>query len=387
MAEEQNSAVQPVAGSIEEAAERIRQRREKVEPTGKTGTGEEADDTTRNASSEDEGAAAEDESQESTGNAGTEDSEEGDGSDNASGSDDAGEGDDTVAAAGGDSDESDLALNSFKPEELNRKIKLKVDGEVIETTLREALRGHMRERDYTRKTEALRQLGEKHVQSRDQYDEGLSIVEALLTKERVPGFRTKEQWEALYAENPDEFAAERQRYLMAQESQTEAINALKAERARVAAERQGQMQAETTAYLVGQMQRLCTALKIDPKDPKAPEKRAEWMGKNINYLKRQGLSDRAIGSIQDADAFLIIDKARQFDEMKTNKQNAQGKQVVQARPVLQPQGGKPAARPSTAQVAEKNALQELKKTGSLDAATAALAARRRAREAAERRGR
>lgn len=386
MAEEQNSSTQPVAGSIEEAAHRIRARREQpAESTGNAGTGEEADSETRNQG-EIEGAEATDDSQEATGDAGTDESEEDGGSDDASSSDDAGEGSE-AAAAGGATDDSDLALNSFKPEELNRKVKLKVDGEVIETTLREALRGHMRERDYTRKTEALRQLGEKHVQSRDQYDEGLAIVEALLTKERVPGFRTKEQWEALYAESPDEFASERQRYLMAEESQKEAIDALKQERARVAAERQKVEQAESTAYLVGQMNRLCAALKIDSKDPDAPAKRAAWMGKNVAYLKKQGLSDRAIGSIQDADAFLIIDKARQFDEMKANKVNAQGKQVVQARPVLKPQGGKPAPRPTTAQVAETKALQELKKTGSVDAAAAAIGARRRAAEAALRRGR
>lgn len=266
------------------------------------------------------------------------------------------------------------ALKSLPAKELDRELYLPIGDQDPKTgeralekiTLREALRGSMRERDYTRKMMTVAEVAKHHVERRDQYEQVLPILVDQVKAHL--GDRTEAEWTALYDSDPIKWAHERDRF----NTNKQKLDALVGEQQRLAAEKQAESEAHQRMALVQEATRLRDHFKLQTAE------QVQQFDKEVrNYLKTGvGLSDAEIGMVNDHRSFIVIHKAMQFDKLMAARKTATTKTAQGNAPVLQP-GAKPGQQ-TGAKVAERKALDTLRKSGSMDAAAAALAARRKA---------
>ncbi len=275
--------------------------------------------------------------------------------------------------------EARSALEALPKKELDREIYLPIgeNGALEKTTLREALRGHLREADYTKKTMALaaerdntRKAQQEHVARRDRYDQILAVLETQ-AKEVVEtlGGRTQAEWDSLYERDAPRFYAEQAKLLEFQRKQEN----IAAEKQRVNSERQRENQERFIAHVTEQASKLRVMLEVkDQADETAK------VGAIQRYLKehpQHSFTDDEIKAIApDARAYVIIDKARRYDELMKAKGTVKDKQVVKT-PTAKPLAtgtSKPAA--TSAQVKAKQAVALHKKSQSIDSAGDAIAA-------------
>lgn len=266
-----------------------------------------------------------------------------------------------------------FSLDTWTEEELNRKVVLNIRGEPYETTVAEALKGHMREAVFTQKMQEASKVAELHVQRRDQYEQALPLLASIVEQQLANG-RTEEQWKELFDSDPIEYVREREIY----QQKREQFDALVQESKRIQHEKQMEAAQQTAKFLGGEVEKLCNYLGIKVDDPAA---RSKYVQGVYSYLKNSPdlrLSDSDCAAIMDHRAFKIIDKAMKYDALQKAKQTVKTKEVppVNNRPLVQT-GGKPAAaRATSAQIAEKKALGQLKQSGKIDDAAAAIGARR-----------
>ncbi|GGL48415.1 hypothetical protein [Caulobacter rhizosphaerae] len=233
---------------------------------------------------------------------------------------------------------------------------VKIDGQDVQVTLDEALRGYQREADYTRKTQALaadRKAFEDQQKAevsgeRKRTKELLTALEARLAEPE-----DTEDLEALRMSNPGEYAAR-----IADRMQREEIaRAAKAERQRLEAEeaREELATRETTAKeAMGKLLEAIPAWK-DPKVAQAD------MSKITDYAKAIGYADTDLNEILDHRLFIMAKDAAAYRALQAKKPQTQAKvEAVRT------------ARPGTAQtrtsaVTESTrAKQRLAKTGRVD---------------------
>lgn len=266
------------------------------------------------------------------------------------------------------------ALKALPAKELDREIYLPIGDQdpktgeraLEKTTLREALRGSMRERDYTRKMMVVAEVAKHHVERRDQYEQVLPIIVDQVKAHL--GDRSEAEWTQLYESDPIKWAHERDRF----NNNKQKLDALVGEQHRLAAEKQAEYEARERMQLVSEATKLRDHFKLQTK-----EQVQKFDTEIRDYLKRNlGLSEDEVRSINDHRSFITIHKAMQFDKLMAARKTATGKTAPGKAPVLQP-GTKPPQQTGV-KVAERKALDNLRKTGSMDAAANALAARRKA---------
>lgn len=362
--QEGNTGATPTAGNtIYDAAARIRELREgRQSPPVNAGTGDEgnqASATSGSAGEPDDTVLIEEPTGDGTGTT-VDDGIDGDG-----GKPPPPDGDGTDAR-----DDNGFALDSWKPEELDRKVKLKVNGEAVETTLREALRGHMRQQDYTRKTEEVNRTRDSYIEKRDRYGEVLAVLEPIV--EQSLGGRTDAEWNQLRLDDPQAYLLEREAF--AQKKQQ--LEATRAERQRIAAEQQQQFVAKHVERLQDEAEKFDRAFNIKPGDTAT---RLKIVKENCDYLRGMGMTDADINQIFDHRAFVLIEKARKYDAAVAAKKAADAKQVGTQQP-MKPGGGAQVqnARVTGKEIEAKKAMSELKRTGSISDAARAIAAQREA---------
>jgi len=353
-----NTGSESTAGAtIYDAAARIRELREKGQSQpSNDGTGDEAPDPNARAA-EDAGDNGPDE---------LNDDPTGDGTGEA-------EGDDGTTSPDGEGtnvpDDKGFVLNSWTPKQLDQKIKLKVGDELIETTVREAFRGHMRQTDYTRKTEELNRTRDSFIAERTRYGEVLAVLEPII--EQSIGGRTEEEWNALRDEDPQAYLLAREEYAQAKER----IEAARDERKRVHQEEQREILVKHTERLEGESKKFDAAFKIPPGDR---TKRLEIVKANCDYLRSMGMTDGDINTIFDHRAFVLIDKARRFDKIEADRKAAEKTRNPNPAPMKSGAGVQTQQRTTGKEIVAKKAEAQLKKSGSVRDAAALIRARREA---------
>jgi hypothetical protein len=264
-------------------------------------------------------------------------------------------------------------LETATPEELDRELYLPTGpgGELEKVTFRELVRGNLREADYTRKTQQVAQLATYHVQQRDMIETVLPVLIDQI-KQGI-GERSEEEWSDLFNRDPKEYAIQRDR---------ERINR---EKLQLAQATQQKFQEEKAAEANYQMQmhamREANALRTKLRDFKDKEAVSKFVNDVTSYLKKDpdiGATDNDIAAMLDHRIILLAGKAMKYDQMMQRKKAAEGKAApAKSAAPLKP-GVVRSQNVAPQQKQYEKARENLRKTGSIDAAAAAMAARREA---------
>lgn len=252
-----------------------------------------------------------------------------------------------------------------------QKYRVRVNGEEMEVTLNELREGFQLKSDYTRKMQELAdsrnemsQRAQAIEQSRQQYAQMLKAME-----ERYEALIPPEpNWEQLAKDDPAQYTRQRAAWDRLQKQ----LQSVQEERGKVQAEQNAQHQARMQQYLQGQRDAL---LKHRP-DLSDPEKWNSHFNDLNNYaIHEMGFSPQEVGSFLDHRVYLLLEKAHKYDALQNpGAQGSKGKPAGSKReiPNLAP-GSK--TRETAGNAKSRKAQQRLAKSGSLQDAAAAIAAR------------
>jgi len=195
------------------------------------------------------------------------------------------------------------------------RYKVKASGEEVEVTLNDLIKGYQREADYTKKTQTLaeqrkqveseRAVIEQAKQERDQYQQRLAAIEGALRQ------APQENLEALKENDPIGYAVK-----VAEQTQRERqLQAIGAERARIAEQQQAEQSQHLSQFLAVEAQKLSDAI-----PEYADEQKSVQVKKDIrDYAKKIGWSDQELASVYDSRAVLTLYKAMQYEKLMNNK--------------------------------------------------------------------
>ncbi|MGD9715209.1 MAG: hypothetical protein AB7V46_24610, partial [Thermomicrobiales bacterium] len=223
---------------------------------------------------------------------------------------------------------------------------VKVDGKDVQVTLKEALEGYSRTQDYTAKTQqiaearkAIEQEAASHRAARDQYEAILkSLQDKLGTEADEP---TQAQWDALKAENPDQYALAWTDY----QRRKEARKAVADEQERVSKQKSEEQLAQFRDYIKAENTKLLEKLP----SWSDPEKRKVGAKQVFDFASKQyGFSDEELSKAYDHRIVVMAEDARKYHALKTKMAN--GKTKLEAAPVVPP-------RARTPQLSGKNKLR------------------------------
>jgi predicted house-cleaning noncanonical NTP pyrophosphatase (MazG superfamily) len=240
------------------------------------------------------------------------------------------------------------------------RVRVKIDGEEIEVTLEEALKGYSRTSDYTRKTQELaaqRQAAESEFQGvrgeRAKYAELITQVEQALVDLTGP----EPDWAKIQLERPNDFPTE---WAQWQQRQTE-IKQLAEERQRAQGRVAEDQAATLREYTQQQQAKLLEALPEWKDAEKAKSEKAAI----VAYAEKAGFSREELSEVRDHRAIVMLRKAMLYDKAQAAKPAiaARIEKVRTATPGPSKQAPK-AASPGAA------ARQRLAKSGSIDDAAA-----------------
>tara|TARA_R110002051_G_scaffold194581_2_gene262838 strand:- start:5267 stop:6361 length:1095 start_codon:yes stop_codon:yes gene_type:complete len=269
-----------------------------------------------------------------------------------------------------DTDDDELEEESQGDEEEDDPLyAVKVDGEELEVNLDELLKSYSRQKDYTRKTQALSEnqkeidtLTQQHQaeiqqiqQERQQYMDSLSqvIENANLDKFNV-------DWERLKAEDPLEYITKKQEFADAKDK----VQQLQQQQQQAAA-RQQQAQQE---QLQTQMSYEHTQLVEKLPDWGEPEKQSKLAGDLRSYLSDQGYVPEEIDGLIDHRSFIVAHKAMMYDRIQ--KADPKGKKLQNKPRVIR--GGKGTTKAKGQRERVQQTRNRLKQTGHVRDAARAL---------------
>jgi len=246
----------------------------------------------------------------------------------------------------------------------NLKVRVKANGEELEVTLDEALKGYSRTANYTRDKQALAEHrkafeGEQTAvrEERARYATYLTQLEEAITQTTPK----EPDWAKLQQENPTGFPAEFAKWQVHKQE----MDDLKAEKERAQGVVAADQQKLREKHLEGETARL---LEIIPewKDPEAAK--AE-KAKLVAYAeKTYGFTPEELGNVVDHRPLVLLRKAMLWDAMQANKPVVQARiqKVIAATPGA-------SVTPKVTPEATK-ARQRLAKTGRMEDAAAAFEA-------------
>jgi hypothetical protein len=245
---------------------------------------------------------------------------------------------------------------------------VKVDGQELQVTLDEALKGYQRTADYTRKTQQLAELRKTHEAelaqyrtTRDQYAERLGKLETVINQAQPP----EPDWAKLRAEDPDRYAAEFADWNLMQTQRQKIV----AERQRVEAEQQREQLEVRQQQVEAERAKLAAALP-ELVDAEQGPKRREAL---ISYATAQGITAQELADTVDHRVLVALEKARRWDELQLQRKVLPMKRVTtQDTKTLTP--GTPKAAPTRAEKVKDDAMATFRKTGKVADAAAALLA-------------
>ena len=229
--------------------------------------------------------------------------------------------------------------------------KIEVDGEEI--TVEELKRGHLRQRDYTRKTQALaeeRQALQSEyaeiTQERAQYAQMLP----LLAQKIEQSVEQEPDWDTLYDADPTMAAKAERQWKKQQAERQEQMQAVQAEQQRLAQLQQQQMDQMRAQYLAQQREILPDVIP-EWRDSKVAAKEAQQVR---DFLLAEGFTEEDVSGLTNAAVVKIARKAMLYDQGSRNATAAKKKPKPSA-PTLRAgsRGSQPQPKSARVKVAQK----------------------------------
>lgn len=271
------------------------------------------------------------------------------------------ESDDTEPTDESDDESSEDTEESDEEDTPPTKVhRLKVDGEEIEVTEEELLKGYSRTADYTRKTQAL--AAEKQQfeaertavrEERQRYTESLAQLNEAL-KAQDP---EEPDWDTLRREDPAEYAATWALWQQYQQRKADVAAEMSREQQKLAQDQMEQLK----VHLSQEREKLVEAIPAwKDKDVAAREKK-----ELAEFAKAAGYTDEELSQVYDHRVMVLLRKAMLYDKAQKAKPSVQKK--IERVKVASP-GSAATTRPKNTEVAK--AKQRLAKSGSVQDAAA-----------------
>jgi len=278
--------------------------------------------------------------------------------------------DDDATEGESDEDEEETEDDDEEPDETPEidpekyTVKVKVDGEEVEVTLKELQDGYSRTQDYTRKTMDLAErrkaleVQEQAVQEQlGQWHTLLNQFKARLLAEQST--RTEAEWERLKQEDELAYYAERNKELMTQQR----IRAIEEEQQRVQQEQQKRYLDNLKETAQAEFKKLEAANPDWATDPEAKRRDIQAMQQ---YGQEMGFSQQELGSIIDHRALRVLQDAAKYRAMLAAKEKAKAKVKVTPK-AKSLKAGTPSKEPVKSTKLRK-ANERLKREQTVDAA-------------------
>lgn len=258
-----------------------------------------------------------------------------------------------------ESDEADGEPDESDTDEDEDVFDVTVDGETVQVTFDELLKGYSRTADYTRKTQAAaderRRIAEREAEletdlgasreKRQRYDGQLEVLEALL-RDAHP----KEPDPALRRSDPAEFAAQEAEFSAHQRR----LSAVEQERVRLRQEQAEEQQTRVQKLVRDENAKL---LKAIPEWTDA-EQRRKGQQELLEYIGQYGYTPDDLRNTVDHRLFVILQKAMKYD--RATKRTPKPRKGPKS-PTVRPGSGIPRRRGSVKDAARKRLAQ----TGSI----------------------
>ena len=256
------------------------------------------------------------------------------------------------------------------------RLKTKIDGQEGEVSLAELRKGYQLQRHFTQQQEAFlreRNSWEQARQQAEQQQQAQQVLAQEILNSQEDALRKEytRDWQTLRQDDPAEYAAQVAEYNQKLTNIRQRKEQLMTDMYRRQQEHEQQWQQQYQAHLVQEGQKLVEALGIEPGKVTEEVRQAKLSG-IMSYVQSQGISPQELAGVTNHKAYLIIEKARAYDDLQRRMANAKAKL---AKPAPVPGGDRAAS--STATAADKR-IADLQKramdTGNLDDRVALLQA-------------
>ena len=267
-----------------------------------------------------------------------------------------------------ESDESESDEPEAEDEELVYEVR--VDGQTTQVSLDELLNGYSRQSSFTKKSQQLAEDRKAMESLQQQYNTEVSQIQqerqqyAQYLQNVIENSKLEEwgsiDWEALKRDDPIEFVTKREEFRMAQDQ----VRQLQAE----------QTSAQQKAHQ-GQQQQWAETVKTEhaalvDKLPEwgKPDAQRELAGKLRDYAKVQGYQDEEIDTLVDHRSFIVLNKARMYDELQ--RSDVKSKKLKNKPKVIR--GGKASSKNAEAKSSRTAKMKRLRQSGHVDDAATLL---------------
>jgi hypothetical protein len=238
-----------------------------------------------------------------------------------------------------------------------KKHKVKVDGQELEVTEDELLKGYSRNADYTRKTQALAEQAKAFEAEQQQVraERQRYATQLVELEGAIKGMTQEPDWDKLRTENPEAFPEVFASWQLHQKR----ISDIESERQQAVSAVQADMAQQQRAVLHAEQQKLLEAIPAWKDAEVSKSERAALLA----YGQDAGFNEQELHSVVDHRALVLLRKAMLFDKAEKDKAAAAAKgqeKIERARVV--PPGSSAAAKPKVNEGTRR--FQRLKKTGS-----------------------
>ena len=267
-----------------------------------------------------------------------------------------------------ESDESESEESEAEEQELVYEVR--VDGETRQVSLDELLNGYSRQSSFTKKSQQLAEDRKAMESLQQQYNTEVSQIQqerqqyTQYLQNVIENSKLDEwgsiDWEALKRDDPIEFVTKREEFRMQQDQvrQLQAEQASAQQKAHHGQQQQWQEAVKSEhAALVGKL----------PEWGK-PDAQRELAGKLRDYAKVQGYQDGEIDSLVDHRSFIILNKARMYDELQGT--DVKSKKLKNKPNVIR--GGKASSKNAEAKSSRTAKMKRLRQSGHVDDAATLL---------------
>jgi len=264
-------------------------------------------------------------------------------------------------------EESDIVVN----DDGAVMIKTKVDGKESEVPLNDLRKGYQLEKHVQSKSMELAEQRKAFEQEAEAVKQGFAqrLQEAGALVQHLEGQILNEfngiDWNQLEQADPGRYAAMRQKFGERYQQVEQIKTATQAELARLQQEHEEKHTAQMQQTIAEQAE-----LFYDKVGWSSKEDREKNGGELYSYLLDQGFSEKEISGANDHRALLQSYKAMMYDRLTSGKEKIVKKKLKKAPKISKP-GSKPEKR-DAAKVKNEKLRKQLKKTGSVNDAAAAL---------------
>lgn len=250
--------------------------------------------------------------------------------------------------------------------ELPQTVTVKVAGEEEEVPLEEVTRGYQRQEDYTRKTqevaeqrEAVEQRAEALRAEREQYAQGLQVIEqtlgALAPEKPDPELRET---------NPSEYAERFAEW----EKRQEQIQQVQQERQKTIQQHQEELQERKQKVLQREQEKLKSAIPEWVDEDTARQEKEQMAQYATEEL---GFEPERLSEVTDHRVVVLLRKAMKYDQLSDKSEEVTAEKKQEKPTTLEP-GSRSGSKSESKSDPSSEAIERLKQTGSTDDAAEAI---------------